>query len=230
MMESESNRETGIQRIAAVIGEPARSRMLYSLMDGRARTSTELSVIARVKPSTASVHLNRLKAENLVKVDAQGKHRYYSLRDAEVAGALEGLGVLAGTRDTFIPNTPAHLRLARTCYDHLAGSLGVSLHDCFWRKSWLATTSGGYDLTPAGLDGLESLGVNVSQARLLRRRFGFACIDWSERRPHLGGALGSTLLQCLLKKRWLVQDTEGRAVSISIAGRRELQARFDLQL
>src|SRR6516225_8123633 len=116
--------------IAAAIGEPARARMLYCLLDNRARSSTELAVVAGVSPSTASVHLSRLTTEQLIKVVAQGKHRYYSLQGSEVAGVLEGLSVLAGgSRSQFSPTTPSHLRAARTCYDHMAGALGVALHD-----------------------------------------------------------------------------------------------------
>src|SRR5439155_7778862 len=118
--------------IAAAIGEPARARMLYCLADGRARTSTELAIVADVSPSTASVHLQRLRTRRLVKVYAQGKHRYYSLAGANVAAVLEALSVLAGkSGDAFVPNTPNRLRAARTCYDHIAGTLGVSLHDRF---------------------------------------------------------------------------------------------------
>ena len=108
--------------IAAAIGEPARARMLYCLTDGRARTSTELAIVADVSPSTASVHLQKLMTNRLVKVFAQGKHRYYSLEGSDVAAALEALSVLAGgMRSIFVPNTPEPLRAARTCYDHIAG-------------------------------------------------------------------------------------------------------------
>ena len=126
--------------------------MLYCLMDGHARTSTELSMVADVSPSTASVHLNRLKTAHLVKVFVQGKHRFYSLEGPDVASALEGLSVLAGgSRDKFVPSTPSRLRAARTCYDHMAGTLGVSLHDRFKALGWLSADSDGignaYDLT-----------------------------------------------------------------------------------
>src|SRR5580704_4803902 len=116
--------DDGVSRIAAAIGEPARARMLYCLLDGHARTSTELAMVADVTPSTASAHLNRLKTEHLVRVHVQGKHRYYRLEGPDVARALEGLSVLAGgARDQFVPNTPSRLLAARTCYDHLAGRL-----------------------------------------------------------------------------------------------------------
>src|ERR1700731_2986589 len=124
--------DAAVSRIAAAIGEPARARMLYSLMDNHARTSTELAVVADVSPSTASVHLNRLKTERLVVVHVQGQHRYYSLFGPEVAALLEQMTVVAGRPGMkFVPNTPQHLRSARTCYDHIAGALGVALHDTF---------------------------------------------------------------------------------------------------
>src|SRR5258706_326480 len=126
-MSVDQHADAAVSRIAAAIGEPARARMLFSLADGHARTSTELAMVADVSPSTASVHLNRLKTERLVKVHVQGKHRYYSLEVPNVASALEGLSVLAGgARDKFVPNTPSRLLAARTCYDHMAGTLGVA--------------------------------------------------------------------------------------------------------
>src|ERR1700691_4358923 len=162
--------------IAAAIGEPARARMLYCLSDGRARTSTELAVVADVTPSTAGVHLQRLKTQRLVKVFAQGKHRYYSLEGANVASALEALSVLAGEScKPFVPNTPNRLRAARTCYDHMAGTVGVLLHDRLKVLGWIAADNDeSYDLTAAGVKVFEGLGVDVEETRMLRRRFAFA--------------------------------------------------------
>jgi len=219
--------------IAAAIGETARARMLYCLSDGRARTSTELAVVAGVSPSTASAHLNKLKDQHLVKMLAQGKHRYYSLQGPKVADALEALSVLAGgARNSAAPRTPEHLRAARTCYDHMAGSLGVQLHDRFLALRWLSGSSDGenaYDLTRKGAEGVRAMGIDAQAARGLRRRFAFACVDWSERRPHLGGALGAALLQTALERRWVLQDLDSRALEITARGRRELLARFGLQ-
>jgi DNA-binding transcriptional ArsR family regulator len=220
--------------IAAAIGEPARARMLYCLSDGRARTGTELAMVADVTPSTASVHLQRLKAQRLVKVLAQGKHRYYSLEDANVAAALEALSVLVGgSHDAFVPNTPNRLRAARTCYDHIAGTVGVSLHDRLKALGWLSSDSkrvvNGYDVTTAGTRGFAALGIDIEATRTLRRRFAYACVDWSERRPHLGGALGAAVLNVALKRKWLVQDLDSRALSVTSFGRREMQSRFGVQ-
>jgi DNA-binding transcriptional ArsR family regulator len=221
-----------VSAIAAAIGEPARARMLYCLVDGRARTSTELAVAAEVTPSTASVHLQRLKAQRLVKVSAQGKHRYYSLDGVEVAAALEALSVLAGgSRDAFVPNTPHRLRAARTCYDHIAGALGVALLDRFTALGWLRAPSGAdssLDLTPAGAQAFVTLGLDVDAARTRRRRFAYACVDWSERRPHVGGALGAAMLDVALRRRWVARDLDSRALTVTRTGRRDMRARFGL--
>jgi DNA-binding transcriptional ArsR family regulator len=215
--------DAGVADIAAAIGEPARSRILFSLMDGRARTSTELAIVANVQPSTASVHLNRLTAQNLIQVHVQGKHRYYNLKGPNVARALEGLSILAGRpREEFEPNTPNRLRAARTCYDHLAGSLGVALHDRFHALGWLSD----YDVTSRGAKAFELLSIDIEATRGLRRRFAYACLDWSERRPHLGGALAAAFLTVALKRKWVVQDLDSRAIEVTALGKRELSARF----
>jgi DNA-binding transcriptional ArsR family regulator len=237
-MNVEYHTDTAVSRIAAAIGEPARARMLYCLMDGHARTSTELAVVAEVSPSTASVHLSRLKTERLVKVLVQGKHRFYSLEGPNVASALEGLSVLAGgSRDKFVPSTPSRLRAARTCYDHMAGTVGVALHDRFKALGWLsAGLTGGddandtYGLTLAGAQAFEALGVDLEAARTLRRRFAYACLDWSERRPHIGGALGAALLKVALKRKWVTQDLDSRTLGVTSLGRREMLTRFGLHV
>lgn len=222
--------DAAVSRIASAIGEPARARMLYCLVDGRARTSTELAVVAEVTPSTASVHLQRLKTERLVKVFAQGKHRYYSLDGRNVAAALEALSVLAGgSRTAFVPNTPSRLRAARTCYDHIAGALGVSMHDRFQRLGWLSSDSrsnNACDLTLRGGKAFEALGIDIDATRALRRRFAYPCVDWSERRPHLGGALAAAILKVALKKKWVSQEFDSRALRVTNFGRREMTARF----
>lgn len=215
-----------VSKMAAAIGEPARARMLYALMDRRARTSTELGVVAGIGASTASAHLGRLLAEGLIKVEAQGKHRYYSLENARVARVLESLSVLAGEpRKTFVPHTPPRLRAARTCYDHIAGALGVAIHDRMQTLGWISR----YRVTEAGEAMLARLGADVSAARKSRRRFAFGCLDWSERRPHVGGALGAAILKMALDRRWVAQDLDSRALEVTRTGRRELAARLGIE-
>ena len=219
--------DTHVSGIAASIGEPARARMLYCLLDGHARTSTELGIVAEVSPSTASVHLARLKEYQLVKVFAQGKHRYYSLKDADVAHALEALSVVAGSAAVeFVPHTPSRLRAARTCYDHMAGEIAVTLHDRLLELRWLRAAAAGenlYELTAEGVEGLSRLGVDIGALHGLRRRLAYACLDWSERRPHIGGALGAALLKLALRKKWVRQDSHGRGLSLTASGLREIK-------
>src|SRR5262245_56497164 len=225
--------DVSLSKAAAAIAEPARARMLCRLLDGHARTATELAVVADVTPSTASTHLSRLKEQRLLKVSAQGKHRYYSLENPRVASALEALMVVAGApRTPFVPSTPHRLRAARTCYDHMAGSLAVALNDRFLDLAWLspaARDDDAYDLSNSGTKALEAIGVDVEAARARRRRFAYACVDWSERRPHLGGALGAALLDAALRRRWVGQDDDSRALSVHPAGVQELSRRFGVR-
>lgn len=224
--------ESAISEMAAAIAEPARTRMLCSLLDGRARTSTELALVAEVSPSTASVHLAKLRERRLVSMYVQGRHRYYSLHDAHVAAAIEALTVVAGgVMESFEPNTPHRLRAARTCYDHMAGALAVALHDRLFTLRWLSRARADdtdYEVTRSGADALGKLGVDVEIARSARRRFACGCLDWSERRPHLAGAIGAELLNVALRRKWIMRDLDSRALAVTPAGKRELRARFEI--
>ena len=233
-MDAAQNEEATIARIANAIGEPARTRMLFCLLDGHARTSTELAIVADVSPSTTSVHLQRLMTEGLIDVCPQGKHRYYRLAGKPVARALESLSLLAGSSSKkFVPNTPSALRFARTCYDHIAGKLGVSLHDRFIHLGWLkeGATNGKrkYEITLTGNKEFEALGIDLEAVRSLRRQFAYPCLDWSERQPHIGGSLGAALLDTALKRKWVERDLNSRALEITNYGKRELRSRFGVQ-
>ncbi|SFN07758.1 helix-turn-helix transcriptional regulator [Variovorax sp. OV329] len=222
----EDDADLRLARLASAIAEPARARMLCSLLDRHARTATELAVLAEVAPSTASAHLAKLREQGLVETLAQGKHRYFRLSSREVAAALEALQVVAGTpRQRFKPSTPSRLRLARTCYDHMAGAAGVALHDHLQSQGWLgdkAGEEGGYELTSAGERALQDWGVDVEAARARRRRFACACVDWSERRPHLGGALAAAWLELAVRRGWVRPDLDSRALALTPKGRREM--------
>ena len=234
-MDALQTSDQAVSSIAIAIGEPARTRMLLCLVDGLARTSTELAVIGEVRPPTASAHLSRLRAENLVKVQVLGRHRYYRLAGPNVARILEQLSVLAGAgRTNFQPKIPVRLRAARTCYDHMAGAVAVLLHDRFVASRWIqrvAHKSGcEYELTAPGASLLHALGIDIEATRALRRRFAYGCLDWSEQRPHIGGALGAALLSLMLKKRYVSRDLDSRALSLTALGRREMQNRFGMEL
>lgn len=226
--------DAAVARVASAIGEPARARMLICLLDGRARTSTELALVAEVAPPTASAHLNRLRAENLVAMHAQGKHRYYVLKSSRVAHALEGICVLTGARPgSFQPSTPVPYRLARSCYDHMAGRIAVQILERLRSHGWLRSSSEGantMELTKEGTNQLRSLGVDLDNPRHARRRFAYGCLDWSERRMHLAGSLGAAVLKMLVDCRWVETELDSRALRITSRGRREFLHRLQIQI
>ncbi|HJR27075.1 MAG TPA: metalloregulator ArsR/SmtB family transcription factor [Pseudomonas sp.] len=224
--------DVGVSQVAAAIAEPARTKILCSLMDGHARTSTELATIAEVSASTASAHLAKLKELALVRLHVQGRHRYYSLADKRVAQALEALMVIGqNAAPTFNPRTPDRLQFARTCYDHMAGTLAVLLHDRMIEAGWLLDTDEqAYRLSDSGEALFEGLGIDVKDLGTARRRFACPCLDWSMRRPHLGGALGAALLQTAIKRQWVTQDLDSRALTLTVVGRKELSRRFAVEL
>jgi DNA-binding transcriptional ArsR family regulator len=218
-------------RIASAIGEPARTKMLYCLMDDRARTSTELAAVADVSTSTASAHLDRLLKARLLRVAAQGRYRYYRLAGPEVGRVLEVLSAIAGTASPrFIPSTPNRLRVARTCYDHIAGSLGVKLHDRLLRLEWVSTSGrgGDYEITEKGRARLAAIGIDVAGIEGNRRRLAYGCLDWSERRSHLGGSLGAAILSLASRRKWVMRELDGRALTPTAFGRQEFQRHFGI--
>ncbi|MBP3998002.1 ArsR/SmtB family transcription factor [Pseudomonas koreensis] len=226
------HQDIGVSQVAAAIAEPARTKMLCSLMDGHARTATELATLADVSASTASAHLAKLKDLALVRLHVQGRHRYYSLADKRVAQALEALMVIGqNPAPTFKPHTPDRLQFARTCYDHMAGTLAVLLHDRLLEAGWLLETDEQvYRLSESGEALFAGLGIEVKDLSTMRRRFACPCLDWSMRRPHLGGSLGAALLQAALKRKWVTQDLDSRALTLTVQGRREFASRWGLVL
>jgi DNA-binding transcriptional ArsR family regulator len=224
--------DIGVSQVAAAIAEPARTKILCSLMDGNARTSTELAAVAEVSASTASAHLAKLKELALVRLHVQGRHRYYSLADKRVAQALEALMVIGqNSAPAFSSRTPDRLQFARTCYDHMAGTLAVLLHDRMIEAGWLLETDEQvYQLSASGEALFAGLGIEVKDLNTLRRRFACPCLDWSMRRPHLGGSLGAALLQTAIKRKWLTQDLDSRALTLTVVGRKEIGSRFAVEL
>jgi DNA-binding transcriptional ArsR family regulator len=220
-----------IANIAALIADPARAAILDALLDGRAWTATELSLEAGVTPQTTSSHLGKLLDGGMIVVARQGRHRYYRLAGPEVAHILETLAVVAGGRKA--PRSAsqaeaAKLRAARTCYDHLAGQLGVGLVRAMVAKGVLEPETEDFAVTQKGEAFLRELGLDLDAARAKRRAFARQCIDWSEREPHLGGALGAALAERCFAAGWLKRVRNTRRVEVTPAGARELETRFAL--
>lgn len=220
---------------AALIADPARAAMLQALMAGEALTAGELARAAGIAPSTASAHLAALTDGALVAVHAQGRHRFFRIASEDVAAILEPLmGLAEVTRPT--PRRWPHgeaLRNARTCWDHLAGRLGVALHEGLVGRDVLRPAPGGWETTSAGEASLKRAGVDLDAARRARR-FACDCMDWSERRPHLGGGLARAICTLCLARGWLRrQPGEGlarRVVTPTPEGARMLREAFGVRL
>ena len=219
-------------RVAAAIGDPTRALMLARLLDGRHYTAKELAEQGGVAAATASQHLKRLVEERLARVRTQGRHRYFTLADGNVAQALEALLRVA---DGALPETtrwqaPAMrgLRHARSCYGHLAGELGVRLCQSFVQRDWVRAPQGEgneYRVTPAGVAGLGQLGLTVGADGDARgRRLLYGCVDWSERRDHFAGPLAVALLNAFIERRWLRWYGDSRELDVTKTGQAMLVA------
>jgi DNA-binding transcriptional ArsR family regulator len=222
-----TSHEPRLARVAAIVADPARSRMLAYLLSGEYASASELAKAASVTPATASGHLGKLLDAAFVVCEPRGRHRYYRLADAEVAHALEALALVAERDDhdaAWAHPQRVRLRFARCCYGHLAGQLGVLVFDALQREGCLASTSRGFELTGAGHAWLGGWGMNPSQPNS-RRRFAYRCLDWSERRDHLAGQLADELYQHFTAKGWL-RRASGRAVEVTASGHQDLLPRL----
>ncbi len=214
--------EPDIARIAATIGDASRIRMLVLLMEGRALTAKELALGAGIEPGTATSHLKRLVDDGLLESTSQGRHKYFRFASQQVAQLVESLMRVAPQRKT----QPAAardepIRRARFCYDHLAGSLGTGLLAMLLRKKWLTgdpTAPGQLLVTPAGEKSLRAFKLDLQELRGKRRQFACTCLDWSERKDHLGGALGAALASHFTQQGWITRKKHSRLVQISADG------------
>ena len=216
-----------LSTVAALLGEPARTRILCALLSGRAMTAKELAYFARVTAATASSHLARLLAGDLLVMEKQGRCHYYRLRSPEVAQAIEGLMTVAPVPSNGWPphaRVEPALREARMCYDHLAGRLGVAVCDMLLRRRHIILVDGGGEVTPTGERFLAGLGVDLPEARGTKRQYCRACIDWTERRHHVSGAVGAALAEAFLARRLVARIPDSRALSVTPLGRTTLAA------
>ena len=227
------NANPNVAGVAALIGDAARASMLCVLMDKRARTATELSHVAGITPQTASSHLAKLVSGELVTVEKQGRHRYYRLANENVATALEALQVVttAKVKRPFQPGPrDQNLRHGRMCYDHLAGTLGVTITQALVSNGSIVESGKNFDLTQSGEIFLTDLGIDIDQAKAKRRKFSRTCLDWSERQPHLAGALGAAISDKLVSLKWIKQEKDSRVVRVTPKGRRNIEKVFAVSL
>jgi DNA-binding transcriptional ArsR family regulator len=228
--------EANIALPAALIGDPARAAILSALCDGRAQPASALAYAARVTPQSASNHLAKLLEGGLLAVEAEGRHRYYRLASPQVAAALEALAHLAPpirSLDAPLTSKARRLRLSRSCYDHLAGRLGVAVAAKLEARGYLIApdpASKQYSVTIAGRRWFSELGIEVDTLKLTAAGVARQCLDWTERRHHLAGPLGAALMARFIDLGWLRRDGASRAVSITPTGISELRRLLQIEI
>jgi DNA-binding transcriptional ArsR family regulator len=220
--------------IAALVGDTARATMLAALMGGQAFTSSELAWLARVSRATASEHLGKLTQARLLTVTQKWRNRYYRIASPLVAKMLESIKAVAAleTPPRYQPRSAQEdaLRFARTCYDHLAGRLGVALADALVRRKYVILSDEGGELTTAGRRFLTDFGSSLLPASGSHRIFCRPCLDWSERRYHIAGHVGAEICRCCLERGWLIRRQRSRAMQLTPAGRRGLREVFGVEV
>ena len=220
----------GLSRLGALLADPGRAAMLWALMDGSARPAGELTMIAGLSPSAASAHLARLTEGGLLALDVRGRHRYYRIATPDIAASIEALANVAEAAAPQRPTpraartVPPDMRHARTCYDHMAGEVAVRVFERLVDGGLLVRDGDRLDTTDAGAARLAEWGIDVAAQRARKRRFACTCLDWSERRPHLGGALGAALFDAWTARGWVERASRPRVLRITPAGQRQFDA------
>jgi len=220
-------------KVAGLICEPTRAKMLWQLLDGKANTASELATTADISATSASNHLSKLLEANIVKVETQGRHRYYALSSAEVAYAVEALANLANAKLSFKQRheiVTSGIKYCRTCYDHLAGFVGVKVAETMEQKALLKKSGELYSITNRGWKWLLQLGISDSQFENIRRPITRQCLDWSERRPHLAGQLGAVLFNKMIERKWFRKVQFSRELVLTSKGRQEIYQMLGLSL
>ena len=213
--------------IAQLIGDPVRANILWTLLDGRAYTASELAAAVDTSAPNCSMHLAKLIKADLLTVEAQGRHRYYTFSRPEVAYAVEALAALAParSRDAVEKEDPP-IRICRSCYDHLAGRVGVEVAEALVQQKLLVPENKQFLLTQKGIRWFAEKGIDTTALQRQRRNFSRTCLDWTERRPHLAGSLGAALLRLMLDEQWLRKKSNSRAMTVTPKGQKALYQLF----
>jgi DNA-binding transcriptional ArsR family regulator len=220
-----------LAQLSAQLADPARATMIMSLMDGGSRSAGELGLTANVSPSSASGHLAKLVSSRILIDSKQGRHKYYRIATAAVAHAIEALQIVASPGTVLRQvgqSTLNPFAFARTCYDHLAGKLGVEVTAALQRQKVLRLAGKGYEVTDKGRDWLNEFGIDWQELQLERRQFALQCLDFTERRPHLSGALGAALLARMIKLDWIAKTRVPRSVRLTHKGKTELSEKLQI--
>ncbi len=225
--------EAQFTKVAALIGEKSRAIMLWNLLEGRAYTATELADCAGVSRQTCSDHLSKLVDGGLLTFATEGRHRYYEFASENAAQAIEKMAYLmapGGAAHNFSMLSQSGFRYARTCYDHLAGKVAVRLTDALLSKRIITSRPNEFKVGRSGEEWFDGNGIDVHELRRMKRKFACPCLEWSERRNHIGGALGSAVLNLLLRNDWIRRRENSREIIITTKGKIELRDKFNVEL
>jgi DNA-binding transcriptional ArsR family regulator len=225
--------ENQFKQIATLIGDPTRATIMWTLLEGKAFTATELAITVTTSPQNISMHLTKLVQANLLVVESQGRHKYYRFARKEIAYAIEAMiSLIPPSIST--PKTKTEkvsgIKHCRTCYDHLAGKVGVALTDSLLQQQLLIDTSGVFEISPEGEKWFTEFGIPLNVLKQQKRSFLRPCLDWSERRPHIAGSLATALLDKMLFEDWLRKTKDSRALIVTAKGKKEFQSRLGIAI
>ncbi len=225
--------ENQFKQMASLIGDPIRATIMWNLMDGKALTATELALSSDTSPQNISMHLAKLVEGGLLSVENQGRHRYYKYSRKEIAYAIEALTTLLSpstTKENFNNEPFPAIKYCRTCYDHLAGKVGVVITDSLLKQRIIVADNKSFEVTNKGKKWFSEMGINIEELNLQRRSFLRPCLDWSERRHHIAGSLASTLLDKMLSSDWIRRTKNSRAMVITSKGQKVFYEMFKISV
>jgi DNA-binding transcriptional ArsR family regulator len=217
-------------KVASLLGDPTRAVIMWALLDGKAFTATELAIAANTSPQNISMHLAKLLEAGLLCVEKQGRHKYYRFSNKEVAYAIEAMASLIPPVMLQKKNSEKHspIKHCRTCYDHLAGKIGVAVAESLVEQSILLDSEAKLEVTSKGVKWFSDFGINIEEIKKQRRLFLKPCLDWSERKNHIAGSLGASLLDKMIADDWLRRTKDSRAIQITGKGEKELFRYFKI--
>ncbi|NPC93009.1 helix-turn-helix transcriptional regulator [Bacillus sp. WMMC1349] len=222
-----------VSEVALFIRSKSRAQILTYLLDGKAYPTSELAHVAKIKPKTATYHLSKMKEEGILSIEKHGKHSYYRLSNSEISQILESLLVITPQEKIMPfrqPSQSSEFGCARTCYDHLAGKLGVAITNSLLDKGYLIKNEMHFHITKTGQSFFTKFGINVNEIKQKKRIFAKACLDWTEREHHLAGSLGNALLEKLLQLNWIQRVSRSRAIKVTPNGKKELEQIFSIDI
>lgn len=222
--------ENEFSQIASLIGDKTRSIMLWSLLDGNAYTATELAISANTSRQSVSNHLSKLIGANLVSVEKQGRHRYFRLANEQIAQVIESMASLIPNQIVEIKKSAdaQKLAFARTCYDHLAGKLAIEIVTSLTKQKIIILNGHLFEVTDFGMEWFEKIGIDIDSLKEKKRSFAHKCLDWTERKHHIAGALGAAILEKFLEKDWIRRKQNTREIVITALGERKLSSELKI--